>query len=536
MGLLCWSFLMPLSGVGGDVVIQSVRLQPGGGLEVDWTGDEAGVYQVEVTDSLSDAFAPGSDWLHLNEGRGTFVVKGVAEGIGKFVRVHQVDPLATAYAGAASVLDSTLRRRVEGWYSGLADLGLLDPIVFMASLASDFQPAASPTLVPMAGPVGIYGGGTQLTPQGALFVPGRRVRFANPLPRPVAQAFSIFVCFSSSNNAREFLVGSGFPTLGPSVYAGGSPMQGAYSTDLFFDYTEDGSSPPRGYGETGRRTFGNGNLGRPQTAMFTFSTNWISCQADIDRTYRMPLNSPGAWNDNDNWSLGARVDEALPFQGTMQFAAVFNRGLDEEESLALRSLFARTIGAKAGLPRVNVIFEGDSLTDESSSETVYSIQLLYQPNWRGRFNKRNIAMRGEQTWQMRRDFAMHALPFAGSNEKNYLFLWSGANDLGKTPVAALSYALTSYWQQAREAGFIVVAFTVLPSMNHTAADGVDRAEINAWIRGQAGIAYDQLIDVASIPSLQDPTDGTVFLPDGIHLRTAGHRIVAEAINAAIPEP
>ncbi|MCX6905539.1 MAG: SGNH/GDSL hydrolase family protein, partial [Verrucomicrobia bacterium] len=219
----------------------------------------------------------------------------------------------------------------------------------------------------------------------------------------------------------------------------------------------------------------------------------------------------------------------------LSFAAVFDVALSQTQYDSVRRLYQTTLGSGLHFPPVNLVIEGDSLSAENGSLNDYGIQLLAQPNWLGKFNKHNVAQGGEVAAQMLAEFPTQALPIAVESGRNFLFLWGGANDIKRDYTAANIFAtLTTYWQQARNAGFTMVSFTILRTSSDTPDQIANRDVLNNLIRASAN-QYDYLIDVANIPVLADPTDPTYFA-DGVHLTPAGYKSVATLINSAIPNP
>ena len=95
--------------------------------------------------------------------------------------------------------------------------------------------------------------------------------------------------------------------------------------------------------------------------------------------------------------------------------------------------------------------------------------------------------------------------------------------------------LKRYWGMARAAGYQIVVFTILPNGEPTPQAPPRRQKLNELIRGSAG-DYDYLVDIGAHPLLQDPFDEAYYLIDRVHLRREANVLIAEMINALIPNP
>lgn len=126
-----------------------------------------------------------------------------------------------------------------------------------------------------------------------------------------------------------------------------------------------------------------------------------------------------------------------------------------------------------------------------------------------------------------------------SFKHNILAIWGGINDLmwsEETPQQILSL-LQTYWQNARGAGFKVLAFTITPSSYAgIEADFESRRQaLNTLIR-QASANYDALADLAAdsrIGQAGDELNTTYFYTDRVHMVDGGFQVVASIVEAAI---
>jgi lysophospholipase L1-like esterase len=517
--------------------ITDVRLPSSETVELIVDAAVGGYYQVESGSRADGLFLAATPAIRADATPLQVQVRRQVPSQAGFFRMRQLDSSAGARAFEGGIEDPSAVQDLDRWYSGLKERRLFEPLVFQATFSSLYAPWTEAGFRSLSGTPGTVHGlpsrrdaGTDLTSQDWLVIP-------NPFPsQPLLAEFSLFACFRAPQGPIGTVVGSGIPQLGPSLLTSGSPQQGAAVREMFFDYSNDGKATAPDYGQQGRRTFSAGNAGRPQTVLVSFSRQLLFLQPDLDRVSDNATPRPPAWNGNPTWTLGAWADGELPLRGTLNYVGVFSRALNESEHLSLRRLFLDTIGRTAGVPEVNLIVEGDSFSADSIPGVIgWDVQLADESNWRGRFSKRNVAVGGEVSGQVLAEFPDEVEPYAAVAARNYVFLWAGANDVYSGHAERVLQNLRDYWSFSRDAGFRVVAFTILKSGGQ--ADGVEatRLALNDAIR-MAGAEYDYLIDVANIPGLQDPTNPTYRLPDQKHLRTEGQALVAHAINLVIPNP
>src|SRR5204863_7550371 len=136
--------------------------------------------------------------------------------------------------------------------------------------------------------------------------------------------------------------------------------------------------------------------------------------------------------------------------------AVFDTQLNLDQYNQIRKLYTVTIGSGAGLPQVTLVIEGDSLSAESFYWE-YGLKMYDQPNWKGKFQIRNVATPGAGTKRILKDFPVEVLPLAQEPGPKYLLVWAGINDMQAYPAAVVEGNLASYWKTARNAGFKVAA-------------------------------------------------------------------------------
>jgi hypothetical protein len=247
-----------------------------------------------------------------------------------------------------------------------------------------------------------------------------------------------------------------------------------------------------------------------EAAIAGVGSEYLNIRVDIDREFRAAAvtNRPVA-NPSTEWRIGARLDGTVPFQGKLHFLAVFDKQLAASDLDLLRAAYQQTVGKSVAFPRTQLIIEGDSLSEEAF-RTEYGEYLHNEPNWKGKYMKRNIARFGETTDRCWSEFDSE-VPKAGPGN-NYLFIWGGRNDLGTWTAPEIFERLRTYWRRSREAGYKVAAFTIIPAAYETTTSpdiGKQRMDLNALIR-DASREYDFLFDVDSISALQEPNESDLF--------------------------
>lgn len=527
--LKCSAFSQSISSI--DLIRPSL-------VRVNWQGDTNSFYQLEVSSAPTGPFLPYSSLL---SGKGQEAYLDTIEaGSTRFYRLTLIDSNAAQYARQIELSNPTRISELNQWILGLQELGLYDHIRFMAPLQSDLNTGTDAQVLALRGPNGVPSGfGTHRptwTPTGLSFAADSWVEFPNPFPTNALSEFSLLAVFASDQNAFRFILGSqGGGKEGPALLAGGSSSQGVAPKDLFFDYTPDGHTYPLDFNQGGRKTYVGANTGYPGMALATYSPTDITCQANMDLRFHHASALPPAWNGNPSWRIGARLDNFSPFVGTISLAAAFDVAISDASFDQIRRLYRRTIGSDVGLPSINVMIEGDSMSEESVT-TTWGELLFLQPNWKGKFNKRNAAKGGETIGEMLVEFPTQVLPYSTQPGKNYLFFWGGTRELQDHSGEAAFADLLTYWAKARAAGFTIVAFTVIPYVGLVPEVSQPRRVVFNELIRQAPDKYDYLVDIATHPLLQDPYNTKYFKPDHVHMTLEGNELIAEAINALIRNP
>lgn len=514
------------------VRLRAVRVEGSDEIRISWDGSTSESYQVEFAPGPGAPFLPISGMVR-GDTNSSFSDSVARTGM-RFYRVSTLDPDAAGYVTKAGLLDASAIASMSHWVEGLKNLALFQHVAYMTSLQKSHNTSSGKTVSALKGPTGVIQGAPAWTDQGLSFAADGWVTIPNPFGGGYLSELSLLAVFDSDQSAGRLIFGSESELHGPSLLAGGSAWQGVSAENIFFDYSVDGTTAPLNYGHGGRRTFVGGNTGGPEMALATFSPDDVSCQANMDIRFHDSGTFPAIWNNNLEWRIGARLDGAFPFVGTISMVAAFDVAISDAQFDQIRRLYRETLGATIALPSVNVIIEGDSLSEESIIIT-WGQELFLQPNWNGKFNKRNVARGGEAIIQMVDEFESQVLPYATQPGRNYLFIWGGAREIKQRSGEAAFADLQTYWAMGRKAGFKIVTFTILPNGEPTPQVPARRARLNELIRG-AHDEYDFLIDVAQHPLLQDPYNATYYRPDLVHLWREGNVLIAEMINSVIPNP
>jgi lysophospholipase L1-like esterase len=123
--------------------------------------------------------------------------------------------------------------------------------------------------------------------------------------------------------------------------------------------------------------------------------------------------------------------------------------------------------------------------------------------------------------------------------RNVLVVWAGTNDLGlgEDPAAVVN-ELGTYAKARRQAGWTVIVLTALPRTYALDVPGYEarRLAFNDQVRQLWPTFADRLVDVAALPEIGDDGDQrnpALFLPDTLHLNSAGRTLVGEKVGAVL---
>lgn len=185
-----------------------------------------------------------------------------------------------------------------------------------------------------------------------------------------------------------------------------------------------------------------------------------------------------------------------------------------------------------------IVFEGDSLMDgvgapEGSGPTW---QLMATTTdlvaWT------NVAKGGDKLSQMITQAATTVDPLFVDGAKNVLIVWGGVNDIGQDDISgADAYARLVTYCTARKAAhdwtIICLTLTKHEFAFYPPDYETERTAFNALLAANYTDYADALADVGAAANLQDPTNGTYFDADKLHLTTAGYAVVAAVVKPVL---
>jgi lysophospholipase L1-like esterase len=205
------------------------------------------------------------------------------------------------------------------------------------------------------------------------------------------------------------------------------------------------------------------------------------------------------------------------------------------EGLVVEALEVRT-----ATPRTDgILVVGDSLTDPPLPPDTYQRWTDVVATRTGR-PVANVAIGGNRVMlpggygrTLSERFADDVLDRPGAGT---VVLFAGTNDVSTgITAAALTARLGELCRQAKAHHLRVVLVTLVPAWRRPLAREQVRQQVNAWIR----TTPDADVRVDADALVRDPTQPTRLLPaydfgDGLHLSTAGHQVLGQAIATALP--
>lgn len=258
-----------------------------------------------------------------------------------------LDPDAAAFIAATGATDVA---NINAWVLGLKSQGIWNNIVCWPMRST--QNHGSGTVLRSLGGLGSFNGtltnGPSWTTTGISFDGANDfIEIPNPQQSTALSAFSIWSVFDSNQTNGRLLFGSYNLTgasVGPTMWAGNSPLLGGSATDLRIDLTVSGSSASVGSGLV------NGNTGNWQTGFVGWSGAEVGISAN-GGTRGVTARTPSTiWNNNTTWRMGARISNASYFIGDQAMNLYANIYLTPTQAVNLRNLYVSTLGAGLGLP------------------------------------------------------------------------------------------------------------------------------------------------------------------------------------------
>lgn len=235
-------------------------------------------------------------------------------------------------------------------------------------------------------------------------------------------------------------------------------------------------------------------------------------------------------------TIGASGAGATPFAGDLYELIIFKGALSDEECALVEDYLATEYALKT----VRIACDGDSLTMASEvGEGQGYVALLAA--WLSGYNADviNDGLGGETfadfTSTVARTVDPHYAKFA---PLNICLVWGGTNDMLPTDgdlEAADTYAAAQTYCNARRAvGWDkILIFTATPRNTETTYN-TRRAAYNALLRAGYRNFADGLIDLTTVPELDDPSNATYFA-DGTHFTYPAYLKAMPVIKAQIAQ-
>lgn len=195
----------------------------------------------------------------------------------------------------------------------------------------------------------------------------------------------------------------------------------------------------------------------------------------------------------------------------------------------------------------NIVCDGNSITAIAGAQgngatswggnlsDPFPVQLkaAMQPNNPG-LTVANYGVGGQNTSAMIADAATQIDPLISNTRSNILTMWEITNQAFGSSTVQQIYDLTVQYCQARKAaGWAVIVFTAVPrelNLNgRTIAEYNQRMnDVNTLIRNNWRSWANALFDVRALPEFAT-MNSTYFLPDKIHLSSAGHTVLTASL-------
>lgn len=182
----------------------------------------------------------------------------------------------------------------------------------------------------------------------------------------------------------------------------------------------------------------------------------------------------------------------------------------------------------------NFVFHGDSQTSGYNCMAGWDYPNQFFRRFESRYQSVNLAVPGRRSDQILNNVSQITSKFDSSKDDNYAIVCAGSSDLyAGTATPAQIYAnLKGIWLACRNAGFTMVAFTILPGNGIQA----NVEELNTLIKSDTTL-YDKLMNTTLNPNIggSGMNNGAYFHNDHIHVNEKGQRELANMLLKLIPE-
>jgi uncharacterized protein (TIGR02145 family) len=182
----------------------------------------------------------------------------------------------------------------------------------------------------------------------------------------------------------------------------------------------------------------------------------------------------------------------------------------------------------------NFVFHGDSQTSGYNCKAGWDYPNQFFRMFESRYQATNLAVPGRRSDQILNNINQIISLYDSSKDDNYAIVCAGSSDLyaGTATPSQIYNNLKAIWAACRNAGFTMVAFTLLPG-NGIQSD-VD--ELNTLILSDPTL-YDKLVNTTLNQNigLSGANNGAYFHSDNIHVNEKGQRELAIMLLELIPE-
>jgi uncharacterized protein (TIGR02145 family) len=208
-----------------------------------------------------------------------------------------------------------------------------------------------------------------------------------------------------------------------------------------------------------------------------------------------------------------------------------NMVLYNQELSGTNLIEAKThFGVKA---KNNFVFHGDSHSSEIVVKPGWGLPAQYFRTFEERYQATVLANPGWTSAHVLSDVGSITAHYDMTKDHNYAIIFVGANDIMLSTAGPnqVYVNLQEIWSTCRDAGFFVVAVTLLP--HHSNQANIDA--VNQLIKSDQTL-YDLLIDISLDPDIgaTGADLGPYYQNDHIHMTEEGTRKLADLLIALIP--
>lgn len=238
--------------------------------------------------------------------------------------------------------------------------------------------------------------------------------------------------------------------------------------------------------------------------------------------------------------------QSLGTGGAISNLTVYSTETSSEESAILDALF---VGKEPANVTKRIVASGDSISIGTGAADVTSIfatkaAAALGDGWGAACQGTGgLSIAGIAALNTERALSL----YNSALERNVCVYYAGTNDLlgslsnvaTMTPLATMQSGYSALCQQAKDAGFFVVACTIASlggTTNYDATVESQRQAFNAWLRLNYTTFADALADIGANATIGAPgaCDNTTYFIGKIHPTDAGHVVMGQELAAVIP--